>query len=624
MCGIVGYFDRDHERPPDRALLARMTRTLTHRGPDADGFFLDRQAGLGFRRLSIIDLEGGNQPLSNEDGSIVCVCNGEIFNYRELRAELIARGHTFRTNSDCEVLPHLYEEAGAGLTARLNGQFAFVILDRRRETMVAARDPVGICPLYYATADGLFLCASEIKALLVHPAVGRDVDPIALDQIFCLPGIVSPRTLLRSVRSVRPGHRLTVTRSAVTESAYWDLDYPSLTDATDVPLPSEAAYVDQLDAALDRSVRLRMRADVPVGVYLSGGLDSAVTAALSAAHAPAGQPLHSFSVRFADPAICEGRYQQLMANHIGSRHHDTRFDWSDVMARLPQVIWHAEQPLKETYNTASLALSGLVRDEGLRVVLTGEGSDELFAGYLSYKFDRFRAANGQTPVSDAERRVRDQLWGDGDLMYERSFTDFWRTLSPLYSPAVREALDERRAWADEPLVDRDKVRGRDRLHQRSYLDFKLRLGDHLISDHGDRMAMASSVEARYPFLDPQVIDVARRVPPALKLKGFTEKYLLKQTARRFVPAAIVDREKFAFVAPGSPSLVAQPHPLIDHLLDPARLRRQNYFDPDAVSALRARYAQPGFRINAPYEDDLLIVVLTFGLCLDAFELPDFT
>jgi asparagine synthase (glutamine-hydrolysing) len=621
MCGVIGYFDSRGERPVDAALLKKMTETLVHRGPDSDGYYVSRHVGLGFRRLSIIDLEGGHQPVSNESGTVISVCNGEIFNYKELRGQLIARGHVFRTNNDCEVIPHLYEEYGTDMVTKLNGQFAFVIYDKARNMLFVARDHFGICPMYYTVIDGVYLFASEIKALLVHPLVKREVDLAALDQLFSLPGITSPRTIFRGIRSLKPGHFLTVNTAGINISEYWDLNYPTVDEGYE--RQTEDYYIERLNELLDHSVRLRLQADVPVGVYLSGGLDSAISAALSA-HATTHQSLHSFSIRFSDKSICEGRYQKIMAERISSLHHETTFDEAAILKRLPAVIWHSEQPLKETYNTASHALSEYVRSEGLRVVLTGEGSDELFAGYLGYKFDKLRKLRPAAQASRAgaeERAIRERLWGDGDLFYERDFGHFWKTISSLYSPAVRRELDRENAWQTGELVNRDKIRGRDPVHQRSYLDFKLRMGDHLLTDHGDRMAMANSVEARYPFLDQNLVDFATRIPPDLKLNGFTEKYILKQVAKRFIPPEIIDREKFAFVAPGSPHLLSKREPLIDQILDPEKIRRQGYFNPAAIESLRQRYSQPGFNLNTSYEDDLLIIVITFGLCLEAFELP---
>jgi asparagine synthase (glutamine-hydrolysing) len=260
----------------------------------------------------------------------------------------------------------------------------------------------------------------------------------------------------------------------------------------------------------------------------------------------------------------------------------------------------------------------------LRVVLTGEGSDELFAGYLGYKFDKLRKlrpAAQSAEVSAEERLARERLWGDGDLFYEHDYCSFWRTLASLYSPAVNRELDRENSWRMGELINQDKLRGRDPIHQRSYLDFKLRMGDHLLTDHGDRMAMANSVEARYPFLDQDLVNFATQIPPGLKLNGFTEKYILKQAAKRFIPSEIIDREKFAFVAPGSPQLLNRREEFIYHVLDPDRIRRQGYFNPAAIANLRRRYSQPGFSLNTSYEEDLLIVVITFGLFLEAFELP---
>jgi asparagine synthase (glutamine-hydrolysing) len=620
MCGLIGYFDPIHRRAPDKTVIDHMTNILAHRGPDSCGTFIGDHVALAFRRLSIMDLACGGQPLFNEDKSVVAVCNGEIFNYKELRAHLAAKGHVFRSQSDCEVVPHMYEEYGPDLVAKLNGQFGLMIYDKKRDLVLVARDHFGICPVYYTFSDDALFCASEIKALLLAPKVRREIDLAALDQIFCLPGIPSPRTLFKRIYSVRPGTYIIVRGNEAEESEYWDLTYPHLSDA--VYQHDEEYYVEGVRDRLDQSVKRRLQAHVPVGLYLSGGLDSSLIAAM-AARAMSDTTLHSFSISFGDKEITEEGYQRLMARHIRSDHHERMFDSPDIARRLPTAVWHSEQPLKETYNTASHALSESVRDIGMKVVLTGEGSDELFAGYLGYKFDRFRAA-AAAEDDDLERSTRERLWGSADLVYERRLCEFRKTLRWLFSSAVNDELDRTGSWQNHELVNRDKLRGRHVIHQRSYLDFKLRLGDHLVANHGDRMAMANSVEARYPFLDRDLVDFVAGIPPNLKLNGFIEKYVLKQAAKTLVPHEIVNREKFAFVAPSSQQLLALQNETIENVLDPQRVRKQGYFDPAAVETLRKNYAARDFRLNAPYEDDLLIVVITFGLCLDLFHLPDYS
>ncbi|MES1241995.1 MAG: asparagine synthase (glutamine-hydrolyzing) [Acidobacteriota bacterium] len=620
MCGFVGYLDLRGERDVDREALARMTGRLVHRGPDSDGYFFGNAAALGFRRLSIIDLETGDQPLYNEDRSVVVVCNGEIYNYRELRSELVSKGHRFVSRSDVEVLVHLYEESGPGLLDRLNGQFAFAVYDSRQRELLLARDPFGINPLYYTVVDGILLFGSEIKALLEHPGVPRQVDLTGLDQVLSFPGVVSPRTMFKGIQSLPPGHYLRAARGTVEVREYWDLVYPEIGEPADGR--PESYYKDRLAEILSRSVEYRLQADVPAGCYLSGGMDSSLVAALIERVSP-GVPRHSFSVAFADGEISEVRYQKIMTERLSNQHHEIFFDWSAIAERLPEMVYHCECPVKETFNTCALALSEAARRAGVPVILAGQGADELFAGYMGYRFDRLGLRNGERDGLDdlLEAELREQLWGDADIFYEMDYHAFRETKLAFYSPAVAESLGEFDCYNFD-LVNRERLRNRDYIHQRSYLDFKLRLADHLLSDHGDKMLLAHSIEGRYPFLDVELVDFARQIPPQLKLKGFDEKYILKQVALDLVPRQIVEREKFGFRAPGSPYLLQQGIEWVRDLLSRDRVERQGYFNADVVERLKSRYSQPGFTLNPHLDVDLLMIVLTFNLLLDRFGLPD--
>lgn len=620
MCGIVGCVDLLGRGRVEDHVLRRMADALIHRGPDSSGYFLDKNIGLGARRLRIIDLETGDQPLFNEDRSLVLVCNGEVFNYVQLRDALAKRGHSFRTRTDVEVLIHLYEEEGVGFLNKLNGQFAFAIYNRENGALFLARDQVGICPLFHTEIDGLLIFASEIKAILEHPLAPREVNLTGLDQILSLPGPISPNTMFRNIHSLPSGHYLAVKNGDMAVREYWDLDYPTIAEAEDGK--AERYYADTLEGLLEQSVRYRLQADVPVGFFLSGGLDSSLIAAMIRRVSP-GVERHSFSVSFADEEICESKYQRLMSSHVGSIHHEIRFDEVDIAARLIDAVYHSECPLKETYNTASLALSEETRKNRVVVVLNGEGSDELFAGYVGYRFDKGRPDNGkkydlETILAD---EVRERMWGDRDLDYEKDEYAFRETKSALYSAGLGVRLGEFEC-SSFPVVDKQRLQGRHPVHKRSYLDFKLRLAGHLIADHGDRMAMANSVEARYPFLDINLVEFCREIPPDLKLNDLTEKYILKKMAEGILPREIINREKFGFVAPGSPSLLRRRSDWVRDLLSYERIRKEGYFNPDTVEALKARYSQKGFRLSLALEDDLLIIVLTFGLFKELFKLPD--
>jgi asparagine synthase (glutamine-hydrolysing) len=619
MCGLVGYIDLRGEREVDENVLVRMTEAVVHRGPDSAGYFIEGPVGLGFRRLSIIDPEGGDQPLFNEDSSIVLVCNGEIYNYRELRGRLAQKGHLFRTNCDVEVLPHLYEEESVSCLNKLNGQFSFVLYDRKERSLFLARDQFGINPLFYTVVDDVLIFASEIKAILEHPLAERQVDLTGLDQMLSLPALVSPTTMFKGIKSLNSGHYMTVKNGDIRIAEYWDLDYPRVGEVFyDKP---ESYYVDSLKEVFERSVKYRLQADVPVGFYLSGGLDSSMIAAMINRVSPSASR-HSFSVVFSDREICESKYQRLMAKHVRSVHHEVYFAESDIAERLSRAVFHSECPLKEAYNTASIALSRCARDNNVTVVLNGEGSDELFAGYVGYSFDSFRSAKaGSTDFEMAiEQEISDRLWGDEGILYDRGQHSLRETKEMLYSRALNESFDEF-DFTRHDLVNKERLRGRHPLHQRSYLDFKIRLAGHLISDHGDRMAMANSVEARYPFLDPDLVELARLIPPELKLNKYTEKYVLKKAAEELLPGEIISRQKFAFIAPGSPSLMRSGSEWINDMLCSKRIRKDGYFDPATVETIKKRYLQEGFKLAIPFEEDLLLFVLTFNIFLDSFKLP---
>ncbi len=620
MCGIAGYVDLKGAGRVEERILQRMADALIHRGPDSRGYFVDPNAGIATRRLRIIDLETGDQPLFNEDRSLVLSCNGEIFNYRELKSDLEKQGHSFRTKTDVEVLVHLYEEDGVGFLNRLNAQFAFAIYDRNQRTLFLARDQFGICPLFHTVVDGFFIFASEIKAILEHPLVPREVNLTGLDQVLSLPGAISPQTLFRGIQSLPSGHYVVVKNNDVAVREYWDLEYPLAIDSTDGR--PERYYAETLRERLEQSVKYRLQADVPVGFFLSGGLDSSLIAAMIRRVSPDVQR-HSFSISFAEEKLCEAKYQRLVSESVNSIHHEIPFNDADIASRLKDAVFHSECPLKETYNTASLALSRETRRNGVTVVLNGEGSDELFAGYVGYRFDKGRRDNGK--VHDLETilgdEMREKFWGDKNFSYEKDEYPFREVKQAVYAPDVSARLSEFEC-SNFPVINKERLRGRHILHKRSYLDFKLRLGHHLIADHGDRMTMANSIEARYPFLDINLVEFCREIPPDLKLNGFTEKYILKKAAENLIPRQIVEREKFGFVAPGSPALLQQKIDWVYDLLSYERIKRQGYFNPDTVEVLKTKYSQKGFKLNLTLEDDLLIVVLTFGLFLELFKLPN--
>lgn len=621
MCGICGIFDLKSKKRIQPAIIKRMTDTLWHRGPDGVRYYVNENIAFGFSRLSIIDLEGGMQPISNEDGSIIMICNGEIFNYIELRQELIARGHKFKTGTDVEVIIHLYEEAETEFLNQMNGQFAFALFDFKKQQLFCARDHFGIIPFYYTIADDCFIFGSEVKAILQHQRVKKEVDPVGLDQIFSFPGLICPRTMFKNIRSLENGHYLIVNSVGITKNIeYWDVIYPEINQIE--YNPDEEFYTGRLEELITQSVKLRLRADVPVGFYMSGGLDSSLVSVIATELTP-GVKRFSFSIDFEERDKSESKYQRIMSDYIQSYHSEKLFFYSDIAGRLQKAVYHSEYPLKETYNTASLALSESARRENIKVVLSGEGADEWFAGYPGYKFDRFRKIRNKKASKELAygNEINEKIWGDENFNFEMNQYAFREVKRELYSENINQIFAEIDSLQHK-IVNKERLRNRDPLHKRSYLDYKLRLVSHLIADHGDRMAYANSVEGRYPFLDKCLVEFVSEIPPDLKLKEFEEKYILKKIAQGRVPGEIIRREKFAFHAPGSPYLLKRNIEYINDLISYDKIKKQGYFNPDTVEKLKKHYTAEGFQLNIPYESDLLITVITFGIFLEKFQMAN--
>lgn len=423
MCGIAGYIKNSRVNDQDHEIIIGMNNKLLHRGPDSQNSHLFDNVVLGFTRLSIIGLNNGMQPIYNEDKSLVLICNGEVFNYIELKKELQKRGHVFSTESDVEVILHLYEEFGADLLNKLNGQFAFAIYDKRKKELFCARDQIGVIPFYYTKVKDAFIFASEAKAILEHPDVTASVDLVGLDQVFTFPGILSPRTMFEGIKSLENGHYLIYKDNGdIVTKEYWDLIYP---EANELKYQgNESNYIEQLDELINKSIELRLRADVPSGVYLSGGLDSSLIAYKIKENFPKFLK-NGFSIDFTDSLHSESHYQKLVANDLDVDLNQKVFLFDDISTRLAQAIYHSECPIKETYNTASLSLSESVRKNNIKVILSGEGADEFFAGYVGYRFDKMRNMNMiQIDGDNSEQKLREQLWGDASFYYERNYTNF--------------------------------------------------------------------------------------------------------------------------------------------------------------------------------------------------------
>lgn len=619
MCGICGYINYGNKEKIDQSVLKNMMNSILHRGPDGCDYYISDKLGFGFTRLSMVGLNSGMQPMTNEDDEILLVCNGEIYNYIELREELVGKGHIFKSETDIEVILHLYEEYDLEFINKISGQFAFVLHDSKMKRTICARDHFGIAPLFYTECNRMFIFASEIKAILEHPSVKKEVNLVGLDQVFTFPGLISPMTMFKDIYSLENGHLLIIDKDGnIEDMEYFDIIYPEKGKIS--YLEDESFYIKKLDSLLSKSIDQRLRADVPIGLYLSGGLDSSLIVAKVKHQVPDEEPV-TFSMEFEKKELNEDKFQNLMVSQVGSDHNKKKFHTKDIIENIKRAVYHSETPLKESYNTASLYLSEMARNRGIKAILSGEGADELFAGYVGYKFDKMREMRGGSDLSEncMESKIRESIWGDKDFFYEKDYSKFSEEKKAIYSQKLKAEFEEFNCL-NHFVIDKEKINNRDILHKRSYVDFKLRLVDHLISDHCDRMTLANAVEGRYPFLDKDLIEFATKMPPNIKLKNFNEKYVLKEIAKEYLPKEIYSREKFGFVAPGSVDLLKSNDEYINNIMSFETIKRQGYFDPYAIEELKKKYLSPDFKLNLPFDSDILITVLTFGIFLDVFGL----
>lgn len=602
MCGLAGIVHQYEPQPPDVTVMRQMLALLRHRGPDEAGIYHDARATLGHVRLSIIDLTSGRQPIGNEDGSLWIVFNGEIFNYVELRPLLLARGHRLATTTDTEVLLHLYEEFGPDCLTQINGQFAFAIWDARRRELFLARDRVGIRPLFYTINDNRLLFASEIKALLAVPGVAAKIDPAALDQIFTYWSPISPHTIFRGIRQLPPGHYAVMADGELVIRPYWQLTFPPEAER---PQRSAADYLAEFRELLVDAVRVRLRADVPVGAYLSGGLDSSTITALIRNHN--GNRLSTFSISFTDPAFDESVHQRQMAQFLGTDHETTMMTHADIGRAFPDVVWHTETPILRTAPAPMYYLAQLVRRHDYKVVLTGEGADEFLAGYNIFKEAMVRRFWARQPDSTIRPLLLHRLYpyigslsGRG-APFLHAFFGYRLTDvdAPDYSHALRWhntsrakrffAANVKALLTDQPPAEISypaDFANWHPLHRAQYLEATQFLPHYLLCSQGDRMGMAHAIEGRFPFLDHRVIEFCNRLPPALKLRGLTEKLLLKRLASQWRPAAVWQRPKRPYRAPIQRSFFPpQPLPYVTELLQPSSITAAGLFHPRAVTQL---------------------------------------
>ncbi len=625
MCGINGIAALSMQTNISERDVRSMLPPLYHRGPDGSGVYLDpgQRIGLGHARLSIIDLAGGAQPMHNEDQTVWVTFNGEIFNYLELRQTLLKQGHSFHTHSDTEVIVHAYEQYGDAFVQHLNGQFAIALWDGNRQRLLLVRDRAGILPLFYTRQGDRLLFASEIKALLPQLSEAPRISPIALDQIFTFWAPRSPNTLFEDIFEVQPGHMLVLENGRLRESIYWDWRFP---EQDDYHQGSDTKLAEQLYELLADATRIRLRADVPVGAYLSGGLDSSALVALIRNHSDAS--LKTFSIGFEDQSLDESAFQQQMVNHLGVENSRIICRNRDIAEDFPDTIFHTETAILRTAPTPMRQLSALVRASGYKVVLTGEGADEALGGYDLFKEAKIRQFWGRHPQSEWRPLLLKALYpyletsGAQAKAYLRKYYSIgldnpdqpgfshltrWFTtaqckvfFSQELNAALREDAIDRLTGQLPPAFGHWHA-----FNKAQYLEAKTLMGDYLLCSQGDRMLMSNSVEGRFPFLDHRVIEFANRLNPRLKMRALNEKYLFKQAMKNQLPRQILERHKQPYRAPDIPAFFsAHPPAYVDDMLSEEKLKRYGYFDAQKVGFLLKK-ARRGNSIA--YKDNMALV-----------------
>ena len=638
MCGLAGYLGHPVPEEGGQALRERMIATLAHRGPDGYGYHVAPGVGLAHARLSIIDLSGGDQPIHNPSRSVWTVFNGEIFNFVELRAQLEAQGHVFYTRSDTEVIVHLYDRYGDRFVEHLNGQFAIALWDAARQRLVLARDRVGIRPLYYSRDGGTLWFASEPKALFAARPGAHRLSLQGLLQTFSYWAPLDPDTVWEGVHSLPPGHVLAIERDGRERlTRYWDWQFPDAPVARPYASVEEAA--GELRERLIEAVRLQLRADVPVGAYLSGGLDSSGIVALIRGFTQT--PVRTFSVAFDQPEFDESAHQLAMVRHLGTDHSTLKVSPRQIGEAFPRLVAHTETPVLRTAAVPLMLLAGSVREHGYKVVLTGEGADEVFAGYDLFKEAKVRRFWARQPDSTLRPKLLGRLYGylenspAANPAFAASFfgqgrehlaravfahVPRWTTSQRAFAFLAPELRAQAAHW--DALVHAEAGLPGDILRwaplsRDQYVEAKTLLAGYLLAAQGDRAAMAASIEGRYPYLDHHLIEFANRLPPAWKLRGLTEKHILRRALAGLLPADIAQRTKQPYRAPDSASFFVDGQPLeyVAALFSPDHLRASGLFDVDATTRLfaKARAGKAiGFADNQAFTGILSTLLLQQG------------
>lgn len=606
MCGITGIAFKNPVKPVNKNILQRMTDILHHRGPDGEGFYVGPGIGLGFRRLSIIDLKTGNQPLTNERKTIYLVCNGEIYNYKELRIALMDKGHTFRTESDSEVIVHLYEEYGIDCVKKLRGMFAFALWDEPENRLILARDRLGIKPLYYAVAnDGTLYFASEQKSILLADAVERSINVRSLTDILTFGFILSPGTMFKAIHSLPPGNTLMFRHGKLTKKQYWDLAFPGNGHGG---MTSESSWIETLHDKLNEVVSIYMRSDVPVAAWLSPGIDSSSVVSLMNNRFPG--PVQAFSLGFKDHASFDELTEKKTLDQFEAYHVSNQHVWvADSDFELyPRSLWHCEDPVVSGIPIARLALAEATGSR-YKVVMTGEGSDELFGGYPWYAFnslfrpfsvlpEKFRRA-----ILETTGIMKRKPWLSSVVLAPHRMNvhryasllgltdDVFGRMTDLLSPQWQAIVSERSGSVYESdLTDVEAFHQWHPFEQLQYIETKTRLESYIVKGL-DKIAMAHSVEARVPFLDHELVELCARIPPSLKNRKFNEKYILRKAMARHLPPEINKRKKRGLKTPTRFWLKNKLPETIRYFLAGSRIKDKGYFNPEKVKTLLAAHQQ---------------------------------
>ncbi|MBN1508845.1 MAG: asparagine synthase (glutamine-hydrolyzing) [Sedimentisphaerales bacterium] len=604
MCGIVGICRLGAKQDVDPHVIQRMMAISRHRGPDEAGIYLDDRVALGHLRLSIIDLQSGCQPIHNEDQTLWIIYNGEAFNYVELKGRLEQQGHRFYTTTDTEVILHLYEQEGPECVKRLNGQFAFAIWDSEKRELFLARDRVGIRPLHYTIHDGKLIFASEIKSIFAATGVPRQLDPVSLDEIFTVWTVLPGRTAFRDVYELPPGHCMRVAHGAIDLKRYWEI--PIYGRDEQLTLPVEVVC-EQIDELLIDAIRIRLRADVPIGCYVSGGLDSSGVAALATQRL--GVHWNTFGIRFDQEAFDEGIHQDKMASFLGSSHRELWATPERIGDAFADTLWHCEKPLLRTAPVPLHMLSGIVRESGLKVVLTGEGADEVFGGYDIFKEAKVRQFWNRRPGSAARAALVHELYADvfqdhrtqpflpsffgkgldrsGDPLFSHILRwDNTSRIKTFFSNEVRAAIGTTDPYERIRQSLPPRYHRLDAVAKAQYLETLIFLSNYLLSSQGDRVAMANSVEIRLPYLDYRIIELMASVPSRWKILGLDEKHILKKVLAQALPKEIVARRKQPYRAPIVRCLLSGASGgLARELLSEGAIKRLGFFDAAKVDKL---------------------------------------